>query len=220
MGFHHVTRNMKHLTKLAELKNEYINAIYAERAFLIKKDYFKLHHGGESHLYLNHREFLSKYKYLDLLTNIYIELIPKNLSNFKLGALDSQMSPVLCGLISAKLKKDIVIIKENKTENGLEQKIYGDPNGEIVFIDDMTSTGTMPINAAKELRAKGASVNYLIVSACRDLSAVENTTKENIKTIYVATFEDIIRNLWSKLSELEKDTIQKEIKEKNYDWKL
>lgn len=206
--------------KLEELKNEYINAIFAEEAFLVKEESFKLHHGGESHLYLNHREFLSKYKYLDLLTNIYIELIPKDLEDFKLGAIDSQMSPVLCGLISAKLKKDIVIIKENKTEHGLEQKIYGDPKGEIVLIDDMTSTGTMPINAAKELRAKGATVNYLIVSACRDLSAVENTAKENIKTIYVATFEEIIRILWPKLSQPEKDTIQKEIKEKNYDWKL
>jgi len=205
---------------LEQLKSEYINAIYAEKAFFVEEDPFKLHHGGESHLYLNHREFLSKYKYLDLLTNIYIELIPKNLTDFKLGALDSQMSPILCGLISAKLQKDIVIIKENKTENGLEQKIYGDPSGEIVFIDDMTSTGTMPINAAKELRAKGAIVNYLIVSACRDMTAVENTAKENIKTIYVATFEEIIRNLWSKLSYSEKDTIQKEIKEKNYDWKL
>lgn len=207
-------------SRLEGLKNEYVNAIYTEKAFLVKEEPFKLHHGGESHLYLNHREFLSKYKYLDLLTNIYIELIPKDLTDFKLGALDSQMSPILCGLISAKLKKDIVIIKENETKNGLEQKIYGNPSGEIVFIDDMTSTGTMPINAAKELRNKGALVNYLIVSACRDLSAVKNTAKENIKTIYVATFEDIIKNLWSKLSELEKDTIQQEIREKNYSWKL
>lgn len=203
---------------LDQLKKQYIESIYKEKAFLIKEKPFKLHHGGESHLYLNHREFLSKYKYLDLLTNIYIELIPKDLKDFKLGALDSQMSPVLCGLISAKIKKDIVIVKENKTEHGLEQKIYGDPSGEIVLIDDMTSTGTMPINAAKELRNKGASVNYLIVSACRDLSAVENTAKENIKTLYVAKFEEILKTLWDKLSEAEKNIIQKEIEEKSYNW--
>lgn len=206
--------------KLEELKNEYINAIYVEKAFLVKEEPFKLHHGGESHLYLNHREFLSRYKYLDLLTNIYIELIPKDLRNFKLGALDSQMSPVLCGLIAGKIKKDIVIVKENKTENGLEQKIYGDPSGEIILIDDMSSTGTMPINAAKELRKKGAIVNYLIVSACRDLSAVENTAEENIKTIYIATFEEIIKILWPKLTVAEINIIKTEVKEKKYDWKL
>lgn len=206
--------------ELEKLKSEYINAIYSEKAFLVKGKPFKLHHGGGSHLYLNHREFLSKFKYLDLLTNIYIELIPKELGDFKLGALDSQMSPVLCGLISAKIKKDIVIVKENKTEYGLEQKIYGDPKGDIILIDDMSSTGTMPINAAKELRKKGATVNYLIVSACRDLTAVENTAKENIKTLYIATFEEILKTLWDKLSEPEKNTTREEIEEKNYDWKL
>ncbi len=207
-------------TNLENLKNNYINAIYAEKAFLVKEEPFKLHHGGESHLYLNHREFLSKYKYLDLLANIYIGLIPKDLGDFKLGALDSQMSPVLCGLVAGKIKKDIVIAKENKTEYGLEQKIYGDPSGEIVLIDDMTTTGIMPINAAKELRKKGATVNYLIVSACRDLKAVENMAKENIKTMYVATFEEILKTLWGKLSDAEKNIVRKEIREKNYNWRL
>jgi orotate phosphoribosyltransferase len=205
---------------MEKLKNEYINAIYAEKAFLVKEKPLRLHHGGESHLYLNHREFLSKYKYLDLLSNIYIELIPKGLENFKLGALDSQMSPVLCGLISAKLEKDIVIVKENITPYGLEQKIYGNPSGEIVLIDDMTSTGTMPINAAKALREKGATVKNLIVSACRDLSAVENTAKEDIKTLYAATFEEILKTLWEKLSDSEKNTVRKEIGEKKYNWEL
>lgn len=111
-------------------------------------------------------------------------------------------------------------MKENKTEYGLEQKIYGDPSGEIVLVDDMTSTGSMPMNAAKELRTKGAAVNYLIVSACRDLSAVENTAKENIKTIYVVTFEEILKKLWSKLSDSEKNTVREEMEEKNYAWKL
>jgi orotate phosphoribosyltransferase len=202
------------------LRKQYIDAIYKEKAFLIKKNYFRLHHGGESHLYLNHREFLSQYKYLDLLARLYIEMIPRGLKNFKLGAIDSQMSPVLCGLIAEKLKKDVVIVKENKTENGLEQKIYGDPKGKIVLIDDMTSTGTMPINAAKALRKKGAEVNYLLVSACRDLSAVKNTAKDGIKTLYVATFEEILRTLGSKLSDSEKNIVQKEIKEKKYNWSL
>jgi orotate phosphoribosyltransferase len=202
------------------LRKQYIGAIYKEKAFLIKKNYFRLHHGGESHLYLNHREFLSQYKYLDLLAQLYVEMIPKGLKNFKLGAIDSQMSPVLCGLIAAKLKKDVVIVKENKTENGLEQKIYGDSRGEIVLIDDMTSTGTMPINAARALRKKGAKVRYLLVSSCRDLSAAKNTAKAGIKTIYVATFEEILKTIWPKLSQSEKSIISAEIREKKYNWEL
>jgi orotate phosphoribosyltransferase len=205
---------------LEQLKGQYIEAIHKEKAFLVKEEPFTLHHGGESHFYLNHREFLSQYKYLDLLANIYVELIPKDLGDFKLGALDSQMSPVLCGLIAGKIKKDIVIVKENKTENGLEQKIYGDASGNIVLIDDMTTSGTLAINAAKALREQGVAVEYLIVSSCRDLTAVEKTEKENIKTLYVATFEEILKALWSKLSDSEKNTARKEIEEKNYNWKL
>jgi orotidine-5'-phosphate decarboxylase len=203
---------------LNQLKKKYIEAIYKEKAFLIKKDYFKLHHGGESHLYLNHREFLDKYKYLDLLAQAYIEMIPKGLKNFKLGALDSQMSPVLCGLIAAKIKKDIVLIKEHKTDYGLEQNIYGDPSGEILLIDDMTSTGTMPINAVDALRKKGAKVRYLIVSAVRDMTAIENMSEAGIETFYVATFDEILKTLWKKLPKEEQKSVQREVAEKGYKW--
>lgn len=205
---------------LDALKQQYVHAIYQQKAFIISPDYINLHHGGKSHLYLNHREFLSKYKYLELIIRIYIDLIPKNLKDFKLGTVDSVMSPVLAGMLAAKMKKDTVVVKEQKLTHGTEEQIYGDCSGEIVLIDDVTSTGSILINAARILRKKGASVRHVFISACRDMSAVENLKKENITAHYIATYEEIIRIIWPRLSKDEKKTVKSEIKERDYPWKL
>lgn len=205
---------------LSELKKQYIGAIYREKAFLIKEVSVKLHHGGESHLYLNHNQFLSKFSNLQLLTEIYQLLLPKNIKNYKLGAVDSILSPVLCGLLASELKKDIVVTKEKKLEHGLENKVYGDTKGEIILVDDVTSTGSILINAANALRQQGATIHYAIISACRDTNAIDNLTKAKIKVFYVATYEEIIKTLWNVLTEREKQIIRQEIKEKKYNWKL
>ncbi|OGG13028.1 hypothetical protein A2773_00260 [Candidatus Gottesmanbacteria bacterium RIFCSPHIGHO2_01_FULL_39_10] len=206
--------------KLGELKKKYIEALYKEKAFIIKKDYIKLHHGGESHLYMNHSIFLSSYKNFELLSQIYLQLLPKTLKNYKFGCVDSVMSPVICGFLASLLKKDIVIIKEKKMEHGTENKIYGNPTGEIVLIDDVTTTGTILINAARALKEKGADIHYAILAACRDLTAVDKLKTVGIKTYFIASYEEISQVLWDNLSTQEKEIIKSEIKEKKYNWKL
>ena len=206
---------------LAELKKSYIRAIYREKAFLISEERKKLHHGGESHLYLNHNTFLSKYKNLKLLTNIYSQLIlSKSSDEYTLGAVDSVMSPIFCGLLASQLRKDIVVVKEKKLEHGLENKVYGTAKGKIILIDDVTSTGTILVNAANALRAGGAEINHAIVSACRDMSAVNNLEKAGLKVSYVATYEEIIQALWPELTQAEKDIVTEEITEKQYVWSI
>ncbi len=182
--------------KLDELKKKYIQALYREKAFIIKKDYIKLHHGGESHLYMNHSIFLSSYQNFELLSQIYLQLLPKTLKNYKLGCVDSVMSPVICGFLGALLKKDIVITKEKKMEHGMENKVYGNPSGEIVLIDDVTSTGTILTNAAHALKEKGATVHYAILSACRDLTAIKRLKSLGIKTYFIASEVTWYKNIF------------------------
>lgn len=203
---------------LQSLKQKYIHALYKEGALLIKEKKFTLHHGGESHIFLNHSIFLTEYKNLELLSNIYLVLIPKEITTYKLGVVDSTMSPVICGLLAATLKKDIIITKEKNKEHGIESKIYGEPKGEIILIDDVTSTGSILINAANALREHGAIVRFAIVSACRDLSTIENLKKVGIETLFIATYEDVIKTLWDTLKEKEKNLIIAESREKNYNW--
>lgn len=205
---------------LSKLKKKYIEALYREKAFIIKKDYIKLHHGGESHLYLNHSIFLSSYDNFDLLSQIYMQLLPKSLTYYKLGSVDSIMSPVICGFLAAKLKRDIVITKEKKVEHGIENKIYGDTKDEIILIDDVTTTGTILVNATKALRDKGSSVRFAILSACRDQTAIERLKSIGITTNFVTTYEEVTKILWNTLTREEKDIIIQEVREKNYNWNL
>ena len=136
------------------------------------------------------------------------------------GAVDSIMSPVLCGLMAMKLYKDVIVVKEKVLAHGLENKVYGDTAGKIILIDDVTSTGTILVNAASALREKGSVVECALVSACRDMSAIDNLAKAGIKTFYVATYEEVIKNLWNVLTEKEKSIVKEESKEKQYNWQL
>jgi orotate phosphoribosyltransferase len=110
------------------------------------------------------------------------------------------MSPVITGILAIELKKDILIIKEKKLDHGLENIIYGNINGEVILIDDVSSTGTILVNAAIELRKNGAIVRYALLSACRDNTALDNLKKANIKPLYIATYEEIINELWDSLT--------------------
>jgi len=194
--------------------------IHRERAFLIRKEPFTLRQGGTSRLYLNHREFLSHHKHLKLLADVYIALLPKTLRSYKLVATDSVMSPILTGMLSARLKKDIVSVREKTGEHGLEKTVYGIANGEGILIDDVASSGTVLVNATKTLRDVGMTVRYAIVSACRDLEPVQKLKAIGITALYVATYEEIIRLLWPNLDATERSIVKQEIKEKTLPWKL
>lgn len=122
--------------------------------------------------------------------------------------------------MAMKLRKDIIVVKEKALAHGLESKVYGNTAGEIILIDDVTSTGTILMNAANALREKGSVVECALVSACRDMSAVDNLAKAGIKTFYVATYEEIIKNLWNVFTEEEKSIVREENKEKQYNWRL
>lgn len=202
------------------LKKHYIDAIYAQKAFLIRDELFTLHRGGTSHLFLSHSHFLSQYKNLKLLSELYASMIPSDVSDYSLAAVDSVMSPVVTGMLSLKLEKDVVVIKEKKLEHGLENQLYGKPQKEVILIDDVTSTGTILINAAELLRKDNVVVRYAILSACRDLQAIEKLKEAHITCLFIATYEEIITTLWPQLTESEKNCVRDEVKVKGYAWHL
>jgi orotate phosphoribosyltransferase len=197
--------------QLAKLKQQYIEGVYQTKALLICEKPFTLQSGGQSRLYLNHRNFLAQSKYLTLVAKIYLELIDEEvLSEYKLAVVDSVMSPVIVGAMSALSNKDLTIIKHAKLEHGTKEDIYGDCSGEIVIIDDMTSTGGTIVEAAQKIRKTGGKVNYAVVSACRNKSAERNLAKENITLLSIAGFDEILFQLHPQLTEQEKQLVKSE----------
>ena len=97
---------------LSSLKSQYFDGIWQTKAFLVRQESFTLQSGKKSHLYLNHRNFLSSEKYLTLVANIYHELIKNVVDDFQFGAIDSVTSPVIVGAMSALYNKNYVVAEE------------------------------------------------------------------------------------------------------------
>ena len=161
--------------------------------------------GGKSHLYLNHRNFLPHHQHLELIARIYLKLLEPHVQEYKLGVVDSTMSPILAGAMSALGKRDIVLVKIKKTEHGTKEETFGDISGEVVLIDDMTSTGSTLLEATPPLRNRGGRIRYAVVSACRDETAKINLAREGIQLLNIADFREIITALRPKLSPEERD---------------
>jgi len=194
--------------ELEQLKKQYINAIYETKALMIKDKQFELRQGGKSHIYLNHRKFITKPEYLKLIAELYLKLIPSK--DFKIACVDSVMSPIIAGAMSAISGKEIIVIKEEELGHGTQEDVYGELTGEVIIVDDMTTSGTLLVNATKKIRKNNAAVKYAVVSACRDKTA-ENKLKDlGVKLLYITNFQEIIRELFHNLTEKEQELVKKE----------
>ncbi len=189
---------------LDSLKSQYFDGIYQSKAFLIKEKPFSLQSGKKSHLYLNHRNFLSQNRYLSLVARIYYELCKNVEYDFQLGAVDSVTSPIIVGAMCVNFNKDYVVIKREALTHGTQEFIYGNINQPIILIDDMTSTGGTLIDAAEKIRSKGGVVKHAIISAYRDEFAIQQLKLKDIELLWIASFSEILAYLNRYLTENEK----------------
>lgn len=196
--------------EIDELKQEYVNAVYKTKALMIKEEPFDLRSGGKSHIYLNHRIIMPQYKYLKLIAKIYLKLLEGKVENYKLCAVDSLTSPLIASAMSIIQGLDLVRVGVKRKEHGTKEFIFGDPSGEVVIIDDVSSTGNIIIDAAKKLRESGATVRYAIVSAYRDKAIIDRMKDEGIELLNIASFREIISLLKPNLTDKERQIAQEE----------
>ena len=196
---------------LESLKTQYFDGIYKTKAFHIRNEPFTLQSGNKSHLYLDHRHFLSQSEYLTLVATIYHALLKPLKYEFQLGAVDSVTSPIIIGAMCAMFNKNYVVIKSEPLKHGTQEFIYGDITKPIVLIDDMTSTGGTLIDAAEKVRSKGGSVDYAVISAYRDKTAINHLKKKDINVLSIAGFSEIVNYLKKSFTEDEKRYVQQEM---------
>lgn len=192
------------------IKKDYAESIYKEKALLIKSEPFDLRSGKKSHIYLNHREMLTKGKYLDLFSQWYFELITTHVKEFKLGCIDEVVSSLLAGAMAQKYQKDVVFTFTNPLWFGTKKDLYGEPFGDIVLIDDVTSSGSTLIEAAKKIRKRGGTVKYAVVAAVRDDRPKQTLAKVGIKLLYLITYKELVSLLERSLTFDEKQLIESE----------
>lgn len=189
------------------LVSKYSKGVHQTKAFLVRKRSFDLHAGGKSHVYLNHRNFLTEGKYLSLVANGFADLINEKIleADYQLCSIDSTMSPIISGALSEITNKDILVVREKKIGHGTKEDIYGiiSNKKECIIIDDVVSTGTLIINAANKIRANGGRVKYAVVCAYRNIDVI-NLLKENgIELVSITNYKEIIMKLKSSLSKEE-----------------
>lgn len=189
---------------LHRLKAQYFDGVYQTKALLIQDKPFTLKSGKKSHIYLNHRNFLSQSRYLSLVADIYHELASTIEGKYQLGVVDSIMSPIIVGAMSAQYGNDFVVVRKEPLKHGTQEYIYGEIKQPVVLVDDMTSTGGTLIDAAKKIRSREGSVQYAIISAYRDNTAIQNLQAANIETLSIASFDEILKYLDPILTEHER----------------
>lgn len=189
---------------LTELKEHYFDGIYRTKAFLIKEKPFTLQSGKKSHLYLNHRYFLSQSKFLILIASIYHELTKNITYDFQLGAVDSVASPIIVGAMCALFNKNYVVVKNEPLKHGTQEYLYGSLGQPVILIDDMTSTGGTLIDAANKIRSQGGEVRHAIISAYRESKAIDELASHGVTVMSIASFDDIIDYLYDSLTDQEK----------------
>ena len=101
-----------------------------------------------------------------------------------------------------------LIVKKTPLKHGTQEYIYVQARHHTVLIDDMTSTGDTIIDAAQKIRANAGNVNYAIISAYRDKTAVQNVEEHGIKLLAIASFDEIINYLKPLLTTTENHIIQ------------
>ena len=141
--------------------------------------------------------------------HLYQELLRRYVGPCTIAAVDSVMSPVLCGAITVYGGQNVVSVRSAKLEHGTEEQIYGAVSGSVAVVDDMTSSGGTILQAAQALRNEGHEVSHALVSVVRDRNLEETFAASGLQLIYVATLAELAAEVPG-LTEEERSLLDKE----------
>ncbi|MFP4005267.1 MAG: orotate phosphoribosyltransferase [Candidatus Hadarchaeia archaeon] len=171
----------------------------------IKFGEFELTSGKSSPYYLDLRTIPSHPPLFDLLTEECAKIIDSKIGDEGTIAGVPTAGLPFASVISYKLKMPLVYVREEKKRHGTKSAIEGDVKGEVILIDDLTTTGGSISSAAKTLRNAGANVENALVMVEREEGAEKNLKNIGINLHFLTKVSDIIKYLreTSKISDKE-----------------
>lgn len=186
-----VKRNDPQLSRLAELVQEL--SVVHEKVTLAS--------GQESDFYVDMRRATLHHEAAPLIGHVMIDLLEEN--GFPLekidavGGLTMGADPVATAMMHAAasrgLELDAFVVRKTAKDHGMKRQIEGPSvqGKKVVVLEDTSTTGGSPLQAAKALEAAGAEVLAVAVIVDRDTDAAKNIAQAGYPYFYALGLDDL-----------------------------
>ena len=186
-----VKTNDPQLSRLAELVQEL--SVVHEKVTLAS--------GQESDFYVDMRRATLHHEAAPLIGHVMIDLLEEN--GFPLekidgvGGLTMGADPVATAMMHAAasrgLELDAFVVRKAAKDHGMKRQIEGPSvqGKKVVVLEDTSTTGGSPLQAAKALEAAGAEVLAVAGSVDRDTDAAKNIAQAGYPYFYALGLDDL-----------------------------
>ncbi len=186
-----VKTNDPQLSRLAKLVQEL--SVVHEKVTLAS--------GQESDFYVDMRRATLHHEAAPLIGHVMIDLLEEN--GFPLekidavGGLTMGADPVATAMMHAAasrgLELDAFVVRKAAKDHGMKRQIEGPSvqGKKVVVLEDTSTTGGSPLQAAKALEAAGAEVLAVAVIVDRDTDAAKNIAQAGYPYFYALGLDDL-----------------------------
>ena len=150
---------------------------------------FELSHGGTSDYYVDKYLFETNTQCLELIAAAFAaEIDEPKLAGVALGAVP------LVAVTAVETGRPYVIARKQAKEYGTGNRIEGrlDEGEEVVVLEDIATTGTSAVEAAKARREAGAVVNRVLVVVDREEGAAETLAEHGLELDALVTASELL----------------------------
>ena len=157
--------------------------------------------GQESDFYVDMRRATLHHEAAPLIGHVMIDLLEEN--GFPLekidavGGLTMGADPVATAMMHAAasrgLELDAFVVRKAAKDHGMKRQIEGPSvqGKKVVVLEDTSTTGGSPLQAAKALEAAGAEVLAVAVIVDRDTDAAKNIAQAGYPYFYALGLDDL-----------------------------
>lgn len=160
---------------------------------------FKLASGMISPYYIDLRIVPSFPDAFAKICSLYTKMIEKEvgLDSFDRIAGIPVAGMPFASVVAFQFKKPFIFIRKDVKMHGREKKIEGVlmPGNRVLLIDDLVTTGTSLIEAAKAVRAEGGVISDVVVLVDREEGGKDNLAKEGMSLHYLLKASEAARKL-------------------------
>jgi orotate phosphoribosyltransferase len=159
---------------------------------------FKLSSGVMSPYYIDLRAVPSYPELFEAVTEAYVGKIKElGLAFDRIAGIATAGIPI-ASIIAYKLKKPMLYIRKEERAHGTQRMIEGvvREGDEILFVDDVATTGGNLLRGIDAVRAQGAKVNFTIVLVDREQGAGKNLAAAGVKLISITTSSRLMEQLY------------------------